>query len=467
MSRLSRPARLAALGWLVWMATAGLERGRVHPDEVFQYLEPAHRFAFGYGQVAWEWQEGLRNWAVPGALGLLLKALALLGLDHPWAFAGASWALLAFAQACGAVALYRLVEEQDGERAAAFGTFVYVTWGGMALYAARSLGDAISVAPLVGALLWSVRAHKADSWRAGAAAGALLGAAFVVRYPSAVFAVPVFVWLLAGRRLRSCAGLALGMTAVLGALLALDLATWGFPTAWRYLHYNVLSGGSRQHGVQPFWFYAVALAGLAPVLLVVHFALGCARRRIEVYALATYLIAMSLLGHKEARFLVPVLPLFVAVAAAPAAKTWERLASAAAWRRGALMLLYLASSVAAATVQRTVGQHTELLDAQVRVGRDPRLTGLIVDGAPWWRTGGSFYLHRDVPVVFATPDSGQKEASDALADPRFTHAVATERAALAQRLAEAGFVVQRRDGATTEWRRGPSPVSPSQTDARF
>ncbi|HEY3452029.1 MAG TPA: glycosyltransferase family 39 protein [Myxococcales bacterium] len=452
MRPLSRPAKLAVLGWLVWMTTAALQRGRLHPDEIFQYLEPAHRFAFGYGQAAWEWSEGLRNWAVPGALGLLLKAVAATGVQHPWIFAGAVWSLLALLQAFGTVALYRLIEEQDGERAASFGALVYVTWGGLALYAARSLGDAVSVAPLIGALLWALRARRADAWRAGALAGALLGAAFVIRYPSAIFGVPIALWLLAGRRFRAAAGFALGALAIVAALLALDQASWGFPSAWRYLQYNVLGGGSELHGTKPWWFYATALAGLAPMLLLWHFARGCARPRLELYCLATYLLGMSLLAHKEPRFLVPLLPLYVALAAGPAAQTWERLASAAAWKRGLLVALYAGSSIAAATVQRTAGQRTEIIDAQVQVGRDPRLTGLVVGGAAWWRTGGQFYLHRDVPQFFAQGATGE-QVTRALADPRYSHAIAEGDELSAERLAGAGFVLERRDGPVAVWRR--------------
>jgi hypothetical protein len=37
-------------------------------DEVFQFLEPAHRLVFGQGIVPWEFQVGLRNWLIPLAL---------------------------------------------------------------------------------------------------------------------------------------------------------------------------------------------------------------------------------------------------------------------------------------------------------------------------------------------------------------------------------------------------------------
>ena len=39
--------------------------GAVHPDEIFQYLEQAHRAAFGYGVVPWEYRYGMRSWLLP------------------------------------------------------------------------------------------------------------------------------------------------------------------------------------------------------------------------------------------------------------------------------------------------------------------------------------------------------------------------------------------------------------------
>jgi phosphatidylinositol glycan class B len=34
-----------------------------NPDEYWQSLEPAHRMAFGYGHLTWEWAVGLRFFA--------------------------------------------------------------------------------------------------------------------------------------------------------------------------------------------------------------------------------------------------------------------------------------------------------------------------------------------------------------------------------------------------------------------
>ena len=38
----------------------------LHPDEIMQYLEPAHDAVFGNGVVYWDMFYGTRSWLVPG-----------------------------------------------------------------------------------------------------------------------------------------------------------------------------------------------------------------------------------------------------------------------------------------------------------------------------------------------------------------------------------------------------------------
>src|SRR5689334_338901 len=66
-----------------------------HPDEVFQYLEQAHRLVYGYGFVPWEYRFGARNWLLPGTLAGLLEALRFAGLDRPTAYVPAVKSLFA------------------------------------------------------------------------------------------------------------------------------------------------------------------------------------------------------------------------------------------------------------------------------------------------------------------------------------------------------------------------------------
>lgn len=451
---LARPSLIAAVGAFLAVLVAALARGRVHPDEVFQYLEPAHGLAFGYRVVAWEWVQGLRNWAVPGMLGGLLALCRVLGLEHPWAMVGVLWCACAGVQAVGTLLLFRLVEERDGREAALLAAGVHATWGGFLIYAARPIGDVLSAVPLLGALLWAWRARARGGFREGLWSGVLLGLAFVVRYPSAVFGVPLAVSLAWARRWRSLGGFSLGAGLVLLGLGALDWLTWGMPwhSAWRYFHFNIFSGSAAaDFGRKPWWWYAPILAGMAPMLLVWHFARGLARRDVVVGAFVFYLGVVSALGHKEARFLVPLLPLFVAIAADPAWRDLSRLEG----RRtvlGVLVGLYVLSSVAAATVLFPLGWRAGVIDGTVFAGRDVALTGLAIIGPPEWNTGGRFYLHREVPV-FVAYERTEAEVREGLADAGFSHALVDGKAVGEDTLRAAGFCPERRWGGVALWKR--------------
>jgi len=50
-----------------------------HADEIFQSQEPAHRLAYGYGVVTWEWRRGVRSWVYPAFLAVVMRATAWMG----------------------------------------------------------------------------------------------------------------------------------------------------------------------------------------------------------------------------------------------------------------------------------------------------------------------------------------------------------------------------------------------------
>ena len=55
----------------------------LHPDEIMQYLEPAHRLAFGNGVIYWEYFYGARSWLAPGAVAAVLKLFDIAGSASP------------------------------------------------------------------------------------------------------------------------------------------------------------------------------------------------------------------------------------------------------------------------------------------------------------------------------------------------------------------------------------------------
>ncbi|KAK7861953.1 hypothetical protein R5R35_006322 [Gryllus longicercus] len=51
------------------------------PDEYWQSLEVAHNIVFHYGNITWEWQEGLRSYIYPSIFAVLYKVLQFFEMD--------------------------------------------------------------------------------------------------------------------------------------------------------------------------------------------------------------------------------------------------------------------------------------------------------------------------------------------------------------------------------------------------
>lgn len=105
----------------------------LHPDEIFQYLEPAHRLVFGNGVTYWEYFYGARAWFVPGLVAGVLKLFDLVGLGEPrWYVPGVELVFCAISLTIPA-GMYLATRNHFGETAArvalVVGAFWYELWG--------------------------------------------------------------------------------------------------------------------------------------------------------------------------------------------------------------------------------------------------------------------------------------------------------------------------------------------------
>lgn len=422
--------------------------GRLHPDEVYQFLEPAYVRAHGYGVLAWEWQQGLRNWAVPLVLAAVLRVGGWLGLTDPWVARGLLaiplWAL----QAWGLVAAVRLGRGRAGALggwAAAFALGclpLFVVVGG------RTLGEALSAA----LLLVAAEALSRDEQPRGSGllGGAALGLAFVVRYGSLPAMAAALAWVAARRRWGLLGWTAVGLGFVLLALGALDWASWGTPwhSVGRWFGFNVGSAGvARTFGAEPPGYYWPFLWREVPLWTWPALALGLRwlRPRLGVAGAMAGVMLLALLrtAHKEERFLYPVVVLLVAEAAPALGALLERLK--ARWQRGAAAVLALASTVVAA--RPSMDLRGDQFRAIVKATRPAEVTGLLIVNEGLWGAGGFFYMGKHIPWLTSDwPRDGAFQA--AMRDQRFNRAVTFEDRALPE-LQGAGFRVLGREGRET------------------
>ncbi len=427
----------AALPWRLLVPLAALpaliavvQLGRIHPDEVYQALEPAWWRVHGYGILAWEWREGIRNWSVPLVLSFFLRLCAALGIDHPRAYRAVLELPQLALHLASLVAVYRYALRRGGERVARWSTLAVGLYGPVLTFAGRTMSESISTALLL--LAVEVLDREGEEAPGAAVKGGLwLGLAVVARYGSAVAVVAALLWLLLARRWRSAGWAMAGGAVALAGLALLDRLTWERPlhSFIGYLDFNVLSGrAAAQFGASPPSYYLPVLLTWAPLWAWVGGARALRRDgarsalpALPLFCAALYAVATWLTPHKEERFLYPALVLF-ALGAAPPLFQWLGEVRRADLRTALGSLCLCASAASFFWMPELRGDQFRAI---VAATRPPEVTGLLIVNEGVWGAGGWFYVGKNIPwsvCDFAT--DGNFVA--AMQDARFNRAVTFE-----------------------------------------
>ncbi len=148
--------------------------------------------------------------------------------------------------------------------------------------------------------------------------GALLGFAFDCRYQVGIMIAAGGLWALRYGRLdrRTIVFLGLGLAAAI--LLGLLVDAWGYGslalTPWNYLYVNLVQDRAAEFGVAPWWnyFWKGLARGLPPLslfLMVGVLASWLLKPRFSLtWVTLAYFLVHVFIGHKEFRFLFPLLP---------------------------------------------------------------------------------------------------------------------------------------------------------------
>jgi hypothetical protein len=409
--------------WLAWF-----EHGTNHPDEIFQVLEPAHRFVYGYGIQSWEFRDGARSWFLPGLVALLWKILATLGLSNPLTVVSLLRmpfvALAVYSVYLASRLAIRMAGDGAGNLAALLAAFSPLAL----LLDFRCTTEAASAPLVLLAVLAMVDVRMAR-------AGACLALLVFLRPTNAVLALTAMAWLLLTGKFRDSGRLALGALPVTFAGGLLDWMTWGSPFHHlvEYIRFNWVESGAARFGVEAPWTYGRTLLIAAPLLAVlllpatVGLILKSRAARAPLVLGWLYLIVHSVIGHKEPRFLFPVLPLLAALSAAglvvlvgPWLGTWAvppRVREVIATLGAAIVFLFglLYTPRLSYWDMRPVrseprdrilfGKRDAVNRLLVDAGNRPDLCGMLIVGVVpnELYSGGMTYLNRD--VLLASPAS--------------------------------------------------------------
>lgn len=301
------------------IANSLLIRTYFNPDEHWQALEVAHRIVFGYGHLTWEWRKGIRSYFHPLLFAVLYKVLALFGLDTPWFMAHAPRLLQALFSAVGDLYFYRLSNAIFGNFVAKWALFSQLANWFMFFCFNRTLSNSLeTVLTLVGLYYWPcMRASPSKvplvlrKW--GLAIAAL---ACAIRPTSAITWVYVGLLELAVTRDRlkflvlevvPIGALVLGLSCLLDRLM---YGSWVI-VPLNFLKFNFLSSGGDYYGTHKWhWYFSQGFTVMLFTFLPFSIAGSIKSKCWKLSGLIAWvLIVYSIQGHKEFRFVLPMLPI--------------------------------------------------------------------------------------------------------------------------------------------------------------
>ncbi|MDE2965790.1 MAG: hypothetical protein OXU26_17925 [Acidobacteriota bacterium] len=398
----------------------------VHPDEIMQYLEPAHRLVFGNGVTYWEYFYSARSWLVPGTVASILLLFDAVGLGQPsWYLGGVKLLFCAISLAIPA-GMYVFARRHFGETAGRAALLVGAFWYELTGFAHKPMTEFVATAPLVALLALCVRPSLNDARTVWTAAFlAVLTAAIRLQYAPAALVLLGIVFLRTGKKLQLTLAAA-GFAAAFGLFDAISWNGGLFHSYLTNLRYNLILGPTPS-GESPAYQFLLWLipAGLGLSLL----CLAGALRRPRRYGLLLGLVVLVLLlhslqTHKEYRFIFAVIPLWLLVGADLAARLaalgeGRRLAGLAAAGFAAVSLAGILNAlpyqdrVYRAWSKETgavgfVRNQDPIFPAYRYLARAPGVRGILQVDRAYHNLPGYYYLHRKIPFYDAHTGSSLK-----------------------------------------------------------
>ncbi|KAG6335207.1 hypothetical protein ID866_3878 [Astraeus odoratus] len=327
----STPTRMILLSICLRLAIVLFTRGFFQPDEYFQALEPAHRYVFGYGHLTWEWvnPQPLRGILYPAVNIPAYWILKVSGLDtkYPTAVVIAPRLVHGLLASFTDIWVCELARKALNEAYVRPVYFLSLTSFFHALSLSRSLSNSLETSLTTIALSqfpWDIYAQMHPSLPKLRCCIIFAALACSIRPTNAIIWLYMFSVLTLHLRAHTKIlllffrdALLIGLV-VLAFVFAIDTSFYGWPTLTllNFLHINA-SPISSFYGSSSWHYY---LSQALPILcttslpFVLHgmfLSLKNNEGKLKIMAgcVGWTTLVYSSLGHKEWRFLHPLLPM--------------------------------------------------------------------------------------------------------------------------------------------------------------
>ncbi|XP_059061700.1 hemicentin-2-like [Achroia grisella] len=329
------------------------------PDEYWQTLEVAHKHAFGYGALTWEWQRGIRNYLYPSVIAGLYTLLKWTGLDYPQVVILLPRILQAIISTAADYSFYKWTGRKWGLFLILTSWFWFYTSGRTLLQTLETtfVTIGLSLFPFkAGKMGYYEKENNGWVW--------LASVAVFVRPTSAPLWVVLGLYNLYTTnqgRLKLLLRVYLPIASIVGgALVALDSYFYGrlILTPWEFFRFNILHDVASFYGQHSwYWYLTVGVplvlgVNLVPVVASIYVILRRPKENkiglLLLIAVSFYIAVHSVIAHKEFRFVLPILPILLYLAQDVIAP-WSR--KAIKWQLYfAALTIFVANAVPAAYI---------------------------------------------------------------------------------------------------------------------
>ncbi|KAG2203600.1 hypothetical protein INT47_011694 [Mucor saturninus] len=406
---------------------AYLTRTYDNPDEYWQGQEVAHHMVFGYGYLTWEWREKIRSFAHPMTLGLIYKLIQMAGLEHTQLLVAAPRYFQATLAAWADMCTFTLAKKIFGNSIALPMLFTTLCSWFNFLMAARTLSNSMEMVFTIVALnywpLPGVVNFGERSWLKRYRISLVLASIACVMRPT-----NGLIWLFLGLDLIRAAknnrikvifnaGITCSLILLANAVLDTRLynTSWDFDqlifTPFLFFKVNVVNNISLFYGVHTWhWYLSQGIPVIFTTFLpLLAYGSWCIyndktvypRCKSLLYLSLWVIIIYSLLPHKEFRFLFPLVPILLMVAAFGLQRTGTR------WRKRILCFLVLTQMPLA--LYLSLWHQRGVMDVMLWLRTQPmKSLGVLM---PCHSTPWASVLHQDLPMWFLTCEPPLNETS--------------------------------------------------------
>ncbi|XP_047941262.1 mannosyltransferase APTG1-like [Salvia hispanica] len=289
-----------------------------NPDEHWQALEIAHRIAFGYGHQTWEWEKGIRSYLHPVIFAALYKVLAFLHLDSPWFMIRSPRLLQSIFAAFGDLYVYKFSRVLFGGSVAEWALFAQLSNWFLFFCMPRTFSNSLeTVLTILSLYYWPCLRRSATAVPSSSRKYALAIAAIAcaIRPTSAITWIYVGCLELFSTRTK-LKFIFLEVVPIGGIVLGLTfLLDYQFYGSWvivplNFLKFNFFSSGGDYYGTHA-WHWYLTQGFTVMLFTYIPFTIAgiIMSKEWKLPGLVVWVLGIySLLGHKEFRFVLPVLP---------------------------------------------------------------------------------------------------------------------------------------------------------------